>query len=139
MDEWSQRQGGRGLLRTGNQFGSRGSTPDFRVFGRARSRIPPRIDGWTNSFADIRCYDSLHVQATVNQIDGYNHDRSKKVGVPTLFGTNFQAVSVGQKLAVDPVTGLKGGYTDVLGTPGQGAGGKSSISSTSPWGPLSVS
>jgi hypothetical protein len=81
---------------------------------------PTPDDGWTNSFADIRCYDSLHVNAVINQIDGYNHDRSKKVGVPTLFGTNFQAVSVGEKLAVDPVTGLKGGYTDVLGTPGQG-------------------
>src|ERR1700749_4388666 len=77
-------------------------------------------DGWTNSFDDIKCYDSLHVQAVLNQIDGYNHDRTKKVGVPALFGTNFQAVSVGEKLAVDPVTGLKGGYTDVLGTPGQG-------------------
>ncbi len=76
-------------------------------------------DGWTNSFADIQCYDSLHVQAVINQIDGYNHDRSRKVGVPMLFGTNFQSVSVGEKLAVDPVTGLKGGYTDVLGTPGQ--------------------
>jgi hypothetical protein len=81
---------------------------------------PAPDDGWTNSFANIRCYDSLHVAAVINQIDGYNHDRSKKVGVPTLFGTNFQAVSVGEKLAVDPVTGLKGGYTDVLGTPGQG-------------------
>ena len=81
---------------------------------------PTPDDGWTTSFTNIRCYDSLHVKAIVNQIDGYNHDRSKKVGVPTLFGTNFQAVSVGQKLAVDPVTGLKGGYTDVLGTPGQG-------------------
>ena len=77
-------------------------------------------DGWTNSFADIKCYDSLHVQAVLNQIDGYNHDRSRKVGVPALFGTNFQAVSVGEKLAVDPVTGAKGGYLDVLGTPGVG-------------------
>ena len=77
-------------------------------------------DGWTNSFADIQCYDSLHVQAVLNQIDGYNHDRSKHAGVPALFGTNFQAVSVGEKLAVDPVTGAKGGYTDVLGTPGAG-------------------
>jgi hypothetical protein len=76
-------------------------------------------DGWTNSFADIQCYDSLHVQAVINQIDGYNHDRSHKVGVPMLFGTNFQSISVGEKLAVDPVSGLKGGYTDVLGTPGQ--------------------
>jgi hypothetical protein len=77
-------------------------------------------DGWTNSFADIQCYDQLHVQAVLNQIDGYTHDRSKKVGVPTIFGTNFQSVSVGEKLAVDPITGATGGYTDVLGTPGPG-------------------
>jgi len=81
---------------------------------------PAPDDGWTNSFEDIKCYDSLHVQAVINQIDGFTHDRAHKVGVPALFGTNFQAVSVGEKLAVDPVTGLKGGYTDVLGTPGQG-------------------
>jgi hypothetical protein len=77
-------------------------------------------DGWTNSFADIQCYDLTHVEAVLNQIDGYTHDRSKKVGVPTIFGANFQAVSVGEKLAVDPVTGAKGGYTDVLGAPGVG-------------------
>jgi len=81
-------------------------------------------DGWTTSFDNIKCYDSQHVQAVLNQIDGYNHDRSRKIGVPALFGTNFQAVSVGQKLAVDPVTGAKGGYTDVLGTPGTGLAGE---------------
>jgi len=85
---------------------------------------PTPDDGWTNSFDDIKCYDLLHVQAVINQIDGYNHDRTAKVGVPTLFGTNFQAVSVGEKLAVDAVTGLKGGYTDVLGTPGQALAGE---------------
>jgi hypothetical protein len=85
---------------------------------------PTPDDGWTNSFDDIKCYDQLHVQAVINQIDGYNHDRTAKVGVPTLFGTNFQAVSVGEKLAVDPVTGLKGGYTDVLGTPSQALAGE---------------
>jgi Type I phosphodiesterase / nucleotide pyrophosphatase len=85
---------------------------------------PAPDDGWTNSFDDIKCYDSIHVQAVINQIDGFTHDRAKRVGVPTLFGTNFQAVSVGEKLAVDPVTGLKGGYTDVLGTPGQGLAGE---------------
>jgi hypothetical protein len=81
-------------------------------------------DGWTNSFDDIKCYDQIHVRAVINQIDGYNHDRTAKVGVPTLFGTNFQSVSVGEKLAVDPVSGQKGGYTDVLGTPGQGLAGE---------------
>jgi Type I phosphodiesterase / nucleotide pyrophosphatase len=85
---------------------------------------PAPDDGWTNSFDDIKCYDSIHVQAVINQIDGFTHDRAKRVGVPALFGTNFQAVSVGEKLAVDPVTGLKGGYTDVLGTPGQGLAGE---------------
>ncbi|MBV8208990.1 MAG: alkaline phosphatase family protein [Burkholderiaceae bacterium] len=77
-------------------------------------------DGWTTSFANIMCYDSLHVQAVLNQIDGYTHDRSSHVGVPGLFGTNFQAVSVGEKLKTDPVSGISGGYTDVLGTPSAG-------------------
>ena len=85
---------------------------------------PTPDDGWTNSFDDIKCYDLLHVAAVLNQIDGFNHDRSRKVGVPTLFGTNFQAVSVGEKLATDPVTGLKGGYTDAIGTPGQALAGE---------------
>lgn len=81
-------------------------------------------DGWTNSFDDIKCYDSLHVIAVINQIDGYNHDRSKRVGVPALFGTNFQSVSVGEKLATDPVSGIGGGYSDVLGAPSQGLAGE---------------
>jgi len=77
-------------------------------------------DGWTNSFADIQCYDLTHVQAVLNQIDGYTHDRSRKVGVPAIFGTNFQSVSVGEKLKVDPVMGALGGYADVVGTPNAG-------------------
>jgi len=81
---------------------------------------PTPDDGWTTSFANIMCYDSIHVQAVLNQIDGYTHDRSRHVGVPALFGTNFQAVSVGEKLRTDPVTGAGGGYTDVLGTPSVG-------------------
>jgi hypothetical protein len=70
-------------------------------------------DGWTTNLLNIQCYDETHVQAVLNQIDGYIHDRSRWVGVPTLFGTNFQSVSVGEKLAGD-------GYTDVLGTPSAG-------------------
>jgi hypothetical protein len=77
-------------------------------------------DGWTTSFANIMCYDSTHVQAVLNQIAGYTHDGSRRVGVPALFGTNFQAVSVGEKLKTDPVSGVSGGYSDVLGTPSAG-------------------
>ena len=60
------------------------------------------------------------MKAVLNQIDGYKHDRSSWVGVPAIFGMNFQAVSVGQKLNKDPVTGQPGGYADVLGTPASG-------------------
>jgi len=74
-------------------------------------------DGWTTDLANIKCYDQLHVQAVINQIDGFTHDRSRKAPVPALFGTNFQAVSVGQK--------LKGsGYLDVLGDPTPGLAGE---------------
>src|SRR5579862_2326739 len=81
-------------------------------------------DGWTTDFRNIQCYDLLHVQALINQIDGFTHDRSRRVGVPTLFGTNFQAVSVGEKLAQGPITAggpnVNGGYVDVLGHPAPG-------------------
>jgi hypothetical protein len=94
--------------------------PQFAGCSPVNYSDPTPDDGWTTSFANIMCYDSTHVQAVLNQIDGYTHDRSKWVGVPAVFGTNFQAVSVGEKLKTDPVTGATGGYTDVLGTPGPG-------------------
>ena len=78
---------------------------------------PTPDDGWTTNLLNIQCYDQTHVQAVINQIDGFTHDRKTQVGVPTLFGTNFQSVSVGEK--------LKGnGYTDVLGTPSAGLAGQ---------------
>jgi hypothetical protein len=78
------------------------------------------ISAWTNSFLNIKCYDTLKVNGVLNQIDGYNHNRTKKTQVPTIFGMNFQAVSVGQKLIEKDthgnVTGT-GGYLDATGTP----------------------
>jgi len=41
----------------------------------------------------------------LNQIQGRNHDATKSPGVPAIFGMNFQAVSVGQKLAKDNFDG----------------------------------
>src|ERR1700730_4143901 len=73
-------------------------------------------NAWTDSFANIKCYDSLKVQAILNQIDGMNHDRSQLRQVPTVFGMNFQAVSVGQKLNEKSI-GVTGGYQDAIGTP----------------------
>jgi hypothetical protein len=76
-------------------------------------------NAWTDSFQNIQCYDTLKVQAVLNWIDGKNHDGSATVPVPNIFGMNFQAVSVGQKL-VEKSLGETGGYTDASGTPSEG-------------------
>lgn len=70
---------------------------------------------WTDSFQNIQCYDTLKVNAILDEIDGYNHNRTEKTQVPTIFGMNFQAVSVGQKL-IEASVG-SGGYLDATGTP----------------------
>jgi hypothetical protein len=72
--------------------------------------------------------DQLKVKAVLNQINGLTSDGKKAVGVPAIFGMNFQAVSVGQKLTnskagtncpgVNPAhDGMPGGYKDGSGTP----------------------
>jgi predicted AlkP superfamily pyrophosphatase or phosphodiesterase len=77
--------------------------------------------------------DNLKVQGILNEIRGFTHDGKHHVGVPTVLGMNFQAVSVGQKLESDnkvsnpalacptdtdpTIAGQPGGYTDGLGTP----------------------
>jgi hypothetical protein len=81
---------------------------------------PAGVDN-TTSYAAVRAYDTLKVNAVLNWIDGYNSTRTAAPGVPAIFGMNFQAVSVGQKLAKagygdDP--SLTGGYLDSNATPG---------------------
>ncbi len=72
--------------------------------------------------------DQKKVKAILNEIRGLTHDGKPGAGVPAVFGMNFQAVSVGQKLASDNKDGscaddtgsLKmkpGGYKDGAGTP----------------------
>jgi Type I phosphodiesterase / nucleotide pyrophosphatase len=53
-------------------------------------------------------YDSNKVQAILNEIDGFDHSRQHHVGVPAVFGMNFQTVSTAQKLPASD--GLTGGY-----------------------------
>ena len=78
--------------------------------------LDPKSDltAWTNSFQNIQCYDTLKVNAVLHWIDGMNHLGTQPTKVPTVFGMNFQAVSVGQKLIEN---GVKGGYLDAVGTP----------------------
>jgi hypothetical protein len=68
--------------------------------------------------------DQLKVAAIIKQINGFNHDGTPAGGAPVVFGMNFQAVSVGQKLSKDaggcpPAShvGQPGGYVDGSGTP----------------------
>jgi hypothetical protein len=80
-------------------------------------------DDYTTSYKGVRTYDSLKVQAVLNWIDGFDGAGTTKVGVPAIFGMNFQAVSVGQKLAkagdADYQTpNLTGGYLNGNAAPG---------------------
>ena len=63
---------------------------------------------WTTDNALTMQYDSYKVQAILNEIDGYDHSRTHRVGVPAIFGMNFQTVSTAQKLPTSD--GLVGGY-----------------------------
>jgi hypothetical protein len=86
---------------------------------------PPAVTT-TNSFALTMAYDDMKVAAIVNEINGFDHTGTTWVGTPALFGMNFQAVSVGQKLKLEQLPAaallppLSGGYLDASGTPSDG-------------------
>jgi len=76
-------------------------TPEIRSMTKARS--VPKVES----------YDDIKVEAILNEIDGKDHTGAHHVGVPRLFGMNFQAISMAQK--------MKGfGYLDAEGTPSAG-------------------
>src|SRR5215469_9551381 len=68
----------------------------------------PAGDDWTKDNAATMQYDSYKVQAVLNWIDGLDHSGQQQVGVPAIFGMNFQTVSTAQKLPTSD--GLTGGY-----------------------------
>ena len=88
-------------------------------------KLVPNGDDWTTDFNAIKCNDQLKVNAVVNQIHGRTHLCPRKpcanAPVPVIFGMNFQAVSVGQKLiapkSADRTDANTGGYEDAAGTP----------------------
>ena len=73
--------------------------------------------------------DFKKVHGVLNEIRGLTHDGKPAPGVPVIFGMNFQAVSVGQKLVTDnydnscasdnnpSINQQPGGYVDGSGTP----------------------
>jgi len=83
--------------------------------------LVPNGDDWTTDFDAIKCYDQLKVNAIVNEIKGRTHLGMSRAPVPAIFGMNFQAVSVGEKL-IEPKSAVRtdansGGYEDAQGTP----------------------
>src|SRR5271165_721437 len=91
--------------------------PVTTALGMACNPIPDpsQLGAYTDSFQNIQCYDTLKVNAILNQIDGKTHNGKANAPVPVVFGMNFQSVSVGQKLIEKNVG--SGGYLDAAGTP----------------------
>jgi hypothetical protein len=60
----------------------------------------PYPDGsdWAHDDAATKQYDGYKVEAIINEIDGFDHSRVTKSGMPAILGMNFQTVSVAQKL-----------------------------------------
>ena len=72
-------------------------------------------DDWTTDNALTKEYDATKVAAVLNEIDGWDHSGTNRVGTPAIFGMNFQTVSTAEKLPISD--GLAGGYNPD-GTPG---------------------
>jgi hypothetical protein len=67
----------------------------------------------SKSVSVTETYDDTKVAAILHEIAGKDHTGMHSVGVPEIFGMNFQAVSNGQKL-------VGNGYLDGSGTPSPG-------------------
>jgi hypothetical protein len=93
------------------------------------------VGGLDNTVSVICTHENDHLKTVgiINQIHGLTHDGQPARGVPKVFGTDYQAVSVGQKLSHDTpdrscinsstaadaarLSGQPGGYVDGSGTP----------------------
>jgi hypothetical protein len=67
----------------------------------------PEFNGAKKDITKIMANDELKVNAVLNQIDGFDSRHTAQVGVPAIFGMNFQAPNIAQKFS---------GYTDASGT-----------------------
>jgi hypothetical protein len=76
----------------------------------------PAGQDWTKDNAATQQYDGYKAKAVLNEIDGYDHSGTTKVGTPSIFGLNFQSVSTAQKLPKSG--GAPGGYLADGVTPG---------------------
>ena len=82
----------------------------------------PQDDDWAHIEAATKQYDGYKVQAVLNEINGLDHSGRTHVGTPAIFGMNFQAVSVAEKIRMTPATLIgpdaNGNYTTSTPEPG---------------------
>jgi hypothetical protein len=74
----------------------------------------PTDTDWAHDDAATKQYDGYKVQAVINELNGYDHSGTQRVGVPAILGMNFQTVSVAEKVD-SPSTLTKnsdGSYTE---------------------------
>ncbi|NPT53666.1 alkaline phosphatase family protein [Paraburkholderia elongata] len=79
----------------------------------------PATADWTTDPTYTRTYDGFKVKVVLNWIHGLDQSGTNKVGVPAIFGMNFQAVSVAQKVtvAMEGTSSTRGGYLDAVSAP----------------------
>ncbi|CAB3776517.1 hypothetical protein LMG28614_00230 [Paraburkholderia ultramafica] len=75
---------------------------------------PVTHKAYTDVYTHTEQFDNLHVQSLIDEIDGKDSTGHSAADVPTVFGTNFQTLSVAQKATV----ANGGGYLDASFTPG---------------------
>lgn len=75
---------------------------------------PATNSDYTDVYTHTEKFDDYHVQVILNEIDGKDSTGAASAAVPTVFGTNFQTLSVAQKAPV----AKGGGYLDAAFTPG---------------------
>jgi hypothetical protein len=65
------------------------------------------------AYLHTETFDNIHLQNVLNQINGMDSTGTNLAPVPTIFGTNFQTLSVAQKA----LNSEGGGYKDAVFTP----------------------
>ncbi|MBN3756158.1 alkaline phosphatase family protein [Paraburkholderia sp. Tr-20389] len=76
---------------------------------------PATGNDYTDLYTNTEIFDNFHVASIISEIDGKDSTGKRNAPVPTLFGTNFQTLSVAQKAPV----AKDGGYVDTSFTPGK--------------------
>jgi len=83
------------------------------IDGPAGNDFTGSYDGIAPAYRHTETFDALHVANILNQIDGKDSTGTAAMPVPTIFGTNFQTLSVAQKAP----NAAGGGYADAAFTP----------------------